>query len=92
MAYMLVRNKVRDFDVWKAVFDGELSAVRDAGLGVVHLWRSMDDPTEVFFLLSISDMDKARAFTADPASAAAGERAGVLEGEIHYVEDVAGSM
>jgi hypothetical protein len=47
MAYMLVRNKVRDFDVWKEVFDG------------------------------------------DPASAAAGERAGVVEGEIHYVEDVA---
>jgi len=40
-------------------------------------------------LLSISDMDRARAFTADPASAAAGERAGVLEGEIHYVEDIA---
>ena len=43
---------------------------------------------EVFFLLSISDMERARAFTADPASAATGERAGVLEGEIHYVEDV----
>jgi len=85
MAYMLVRNKVRDFDVWKEVFDGELGAVRDAGLGVVHLWRSTEDPNEVFFLLSISDMNRARAFTADPA---AGERAGVLEGQIHYVEDV----
>jgi hypothetical protein len=61
----------------------------DAGLGVVHLWRSVEKPNEVFFLLSISDMDRARAFTADPASTAAGERAGVLEGEIHYVEDVA---
>ena len=88
MVSMLVRNKVRDFDAWRRVFDGELDAVRDAGLGVVHLWRSMDDPNEVFFLLSISDMARARAFTADPASAAAGERAGVLEGEIHYVEDV----
>ena len=92
MAYMLVRNKVRDFNVWKEVFDGEQGAARDTGLRVVHLWRSMDDPTEVFFLLSISDMDKARAFTADPASKATGERAGVLEGEIHYVEDVASSI
>jgi hypothetical protein len=88
MAYMLVRNKVRDFDTWKSVFDGELAAARDAGLGLVHLWRSMDDPNDVFFLLSISDMERARAFTADPASAAAGERAGVLEGVIRYVEDV----
>ncbi len=78
MAYMLVRNKVRDFDVWKEVFDSELPAVREAGLGLVNLWRSTEN----------SDVDRARAFTADPASAAAGERAGVLEGEIHYVEDV----
>lgn len=88
MAYMLVRNKVRDFDVWKSVFDAELHRARAAGLEVVKVWRSMEDPGEVFFLLSISDMERARAFTADPASAAAGERAGALEGEIHYVEDV----
>jgi hypothetical protein len=31
-------------------------------------------------------MDRAKAFTTDPASAAAGQRAGVLEGKIHYVE------
>jgi len=87
MAYMLVRNRVRDFDVWKKVFDGQLDAARDAGLRVVHLWRSMEDANEVFFLLSVGDMERARTFTAAPASAAAGERAGVLEGEIHYVED-----
>ncbi len=88
MTYMLVRNKVRDFDVWKEVFDDQQRTVRDTGLDLVHLWRSTEDPNEVFFLLSVSDMDRARAFTADPASAAVGERAGVLEGAIHYVEDV----
>ena len=88
MAYMLVRNKVRDFAVWKEVFDGEFGPAREAGLGLVHLWRSTENPNEVFFLLSITDMDRARAFTTAPSSAAAGERAGVLEGEIHYVEDV----
>ncbi len=88
MAYMLVRNKVRDFDAWKLVFDEELGAVHDSGMTLVHLWRSMDDPGEVFLLLSISDMGMAKAFVAHPASAAVGERAGVLEGEIHYVEDV----
>ena len=88
MAYILVRNKVRDFDAWKTVFDSELHRARDAGLGVERMWRSMEDPNEVFFLLSISDMDRARAFTEDPASASAGQRAGVLEGKIHYVEEV----
>jgi len=83
------RAPLREIDfLLKEVFDSELGAVRNAGLGVVHLWRSLDDPNDVYFVLSISDMDRAQAFTADPASAAAGERAGVLEGEIHYVEDV----
>ena len=84
---MLVRNKVRDFDVWKKVFDEGTGTAGEVGLGLVHLWRSMEDPNEVFFLLSVSDMEKARAFTSDPAAAAAGERAGALDGEIHYVED-----
>lgn len=88
MPYMLVRNKVRDFDAWKAVFDSELGRAVEAGLEVARMWRSTEDPNDVFFLLSISDMVRARAFTEDPASAAAGERAGVLEGQIHYVEDV----
>ena len=88
MAYMLVRNKVRDFDVWKEVFDGQRGPSQDAGLGLVHLWRSIDDPNEIFFLLSISDMDRAKAYTADPEAAKVGERAGVLEGGIHYVEEV----
>ena len=39
----------------------------------------------------LAPLSSARAFTADPASAATGERAGVLEGEMHYVEDVAGA-
>jgi hypothetical protein len=88
MAYMLVRNKVRDFGVWKAVFDEQLAAVHDSGMTFVRLWQSIDDPGEVFFLFEISDMDKAKAFVADPASAAVGERAGALEGEIHYVQDI----
>ncbi len=67
MTYMLVRNKVGDFDVWKKVFDEGHDAAREAGLDLVHLWRSTENPNEVFFLLSVSDIDRARAFTADPA-------------------------
>lgn len=88
MTYMLVRNKVRDFDVWKEVLDTQQGPGQEAGLELVHLWRSIDDPNEVFFLLSISDMDRAKAYTADPEAAKVGERAGVIEGGIHYVEDV----
>ena len=88
MTYMLVRNKVRDFDVWKKVFDEGRGTAGDGGLGLVHLWRSIEDPNEVFFLLSVADMDRAKAFTADPAAAATGERSGVIDGGLHYIEEV----
>lgn len=91
MAQMLVRNRVADYETWRKVFDEELGAVRAAGMDVVNVWRSTEDLNEVFFLFSISDMSKAVAFTKEPSSAAAGVRAGVLEGEIHYVEDVSRS-
>jgi len=70
MQYMLVRNTVRDFDTWKVGFGADLA--RDAGLGVVRVRRSLDDPGQVHCLLSITDMDKAKDFVNDPASAAAG--------------------
>ena len=44
MKYMLVRNKVRDYEVWKEVFDAQQGPGQEAGLELVHLWRSLDDP------------------------------------------------
>lgn len=86
--YMLVRNKVRDFDKWKQVFDEQSSATDAAQLKLVKMWCSVEDPNGVFFMLEIGDMDKAKAFVADPKNAEVGERAGVIDGEIYYVEEV----
>lgn len=88
MPFMLVRNRVRDYDAWREVFDAQLGIAHESALEVVSVWRSLDDPQEVYFLLSIGDMDKARAYVADPANAEVGERAGVIGGEITYVEAV----
>jgi hypothetical protein len=50
------------------------------------MWRSVEDPNNVFFLLEVADVDKARDFVTSPDSAKAGEEAGVLDGELHFVE------
>ena len=86
MLEMLVRNRVEDYDRWKKVFDEQDAAAREAGLVLTDLWRDADDPNNVFFVLSIGDLEKARAYVADPESAEVGKRAGVIDGEIHYVE------
>ena len=86
MKRMICRNVVKDFDAWKAIFDENLEAAQAAGLNLENLWRSIDDPNEVFFIFTVEDVDAAKAFTSDPAAAEAGERSGVIDGNCWMVE------
>ena len=86
MKRMIVRNRVRDFDVWKSVFDENLGAALEAGLTLENLWRSIDVPNDVFFIFTVNDLAKAHAFLSAPSSAEAGERSGVINGEFWIVE------
>jgi hypothetical protein len=88
MPVMFVRNRVEDYQTWRRVFDAQADAVNDAGMQIRSVWRDHEDPQVVFFLLDISDLAKAEAYVADPASAEVGRQARVLEGEIHILDDV----
>ena len=90
MSHLLVRNRVRDYAGWRAVFDepAERARASAGGLEVERVWRGDDDPNTVWFLLRITDRARADAFMRDPASAATGERAGAIEGEVFYVTEV----
>lgn len=83
---LLVRNRVEDVDRWKRVFDSQSAAGAAAGLTVVQVWRSVDAADEVFFLLEVEDRAGAEAFMASPESAAVGVEAGVLDGEVHFLD------
>ena len=76
---MLVRNTVEDYGRWRRVFDAQAAAGRSAGLNVLQMWRSVDDPNEVYFLLDVEDRARAEAFMQTPESAAVGTEAGVIE-------------
>ncbi len=82
---LLVRNKVGDLDHWKRVFDANLELPRAAGLTLLDIWRSVDDPNEVFFTFAVEDRERALAFMHAPESAATGVEAGVVEGEAHFL-------
>ena len=69
---LLVRNRVQDADAWKRVFDRQTAVGAAAGLTVLHVWRSVDAPDQVFFLLGVEDRARAEAFMASPESAAVG--------------------
>ncbi len=84
---LLVRNRVRDIDRWKRVFDRQAAAGAAAGLRVLHVWRAVDAEDEVFFLLDVEDRARAEAFMASPESAAVGVEAGAIDGEVHFLDE-----
>lgn len=86
MTYMLCRNRVADFSKWKRIFDSHAEAHRAAGLNLVHLWRSLGDPNNLFFLFEVSSIEKAQAFVNAPESAEAGKESGVIDGDIYFLE------
>jgi hypothetical protein len=90
MPFMLCRNRVRDFDAWQRVFVSHAAAHRDAGLDLVRLWRALDEPNNVFFLFELHDLERARAFVSAPGNEQIAEVAGVLDGEIHYLDEAVG--
>lgn len=90
MIRMLCRNKIADFEKWKAVFDSHAGAHREAGLRLEHLWRSVEDPNNIFFVFEVGDIDKARAFINAPDAEEAGRASGVLDGEYHFIEESKG--
>lgn len=90
MTYMLCRNQVTDFQRWRAAFAAHADAHREAGLRLVHSWRSITDPNDVYFMFEVASLAKARAFLDDPEAGKVGVESGVLEGEYHFIDEAEG--
>lgn len=82
---IMIKHRVKDFDAWLKVYDGEGMKVRaENGLIDRALSRGAEDPNMVYIVFAISDMDKAMARSNSPELKATMLRAGV-EGEPEIV-------
>jgi len=90
MTYMLCRNRVADFARWKAVFASHQATHQKVGLRLMKLWQSLDQPSNVFFLFEVANVEKAREFISTPEAAKAGETSGLIDGEYHFLQDAGG--
>lgn len=61
---LLVRNKVKDFSRWHSNFEIDREVAAEHGVTLVMLWRTVDDPNDVYFLLNVEDVERANAFMA----------------------------
>jgi len=59
-------------------------------LRLVHLWRAVEDPNNVFFLFEVASVDRAKEFIGNPDAAKAGQASGVVDGEYYFIEDAGG--
>ena len=84
MNYMLCRNRVRNFDHWKGVFDTHADAHRAAGLKLVHLWYELNNPRNIFFLFEVEDVERARAFLESADATRAEHESGLIEGDFRF--------
>lgn len=59
---VMVRSKVKDWDIWKKSFDGHKQARIDAGLTDRVISYTVGDNHNVTLVFAVADMEKAKAF------------------------------
>ena len=79
---VMVHHKVRDYDMWKPVFDADEENRRRHKATGHEVYRDLNDPNNVFVLTDFPSKADAEAFAADPSLKEAMERGGVT-GEPH---------
>lgn len=88
MPFLLVRHKVKNYDMWKPVFD-EHGAVRKAsGSKGGYLYRNKDDLNEVVVLLEWDTLEKAKEFASSEDLRETMQRAGVIDKpDIYFLDE-----
>lgn len=78
MPYLLVRQKVEDYNKWYKVFKSHEEAQINAGLKDLQLLQDASDPNTIVCIFRIDDLEKARAFTQAPQAIEAQTQSGVI--------------
>ncbi len=78
MAYLLVKQKVEDYNKWKTVFDENSASRKNGGSEGGWVFQSSNDPNEVVVLLKWDDPKNADRFLNSEELKKAMQRAGVV--------------
>ena len=83
---MIVHQHVTSFADWKAAFDKDDEARRNAGLTVLQVWKDADSDTHAFFLLQVNDRAKAQQWI-ERSNALASDDGGTVTSSSAYFLD-----
>jgi len=76
--YLVMQQKVRDYDDWKPVFDAGQSLRAKHGCRGHEVFRSDDDPNDLTLMLDFPSREAGEAFLAEPELKERMGEAGVL--------------
>jgi hypothetical protein len=78
MASMIIHHRVRDYAAWRLDYDAHESNRVAAGITDGRVYRNAEDPNDIVVVANVSDLAKARAWTASDDLKTAMQNAGVL--------------
>jgi hypothetical protein len=61
-----IRHSVKDYAKWKPLFETDSTARKSNGMEFIVIGRKNDKPNDLVVVLQASDVQKAKAFAADP--------------------------
>lgn len=89
MHYVLVINRVEDYDKWRPVFDENMNNRKDNGSKDAHVFRNPDDPNEIVILYEWDDLSNAKKFFKSSDLKAKMEKGGVRgKPNIRFLEGI----
>ena len=88
MASILITHKVKDFAVWKTVFDSQAGMRTSGGELSAQIFRDASDPNRLTVINKWKSLESAQKFAQSPELKAAMEKAGV-EGhpEVYFLNE-----
>ena len=78
MAYLLVRHKVKDYNIWKKAFYDHLSEEKPNGSQGGYIFRNKDDRNEVFVLMRWDSHSNFKKFSESKSSMDAKNKGGLV--------------
>jgi hypothetical protein len=71
-------NAVKDYTKWRSVFDTDSTARKASGMELIVVGRGLENNNDLVVVFKVSDVQKAKAFFANPRLRPLMEKAGVI--------------
>ena len=89
MTYVYGHHKVIDYETWKPYFENDDARRREAGVELVNLFQSAQDPNEVHFLFKVDNPGAMQEMMESEDFEKTMKEAGVIsEPQIHVLNSV----